>query len=75
MVFKKIFTVVYPCGILAGTILGATDEIHYLHKHKKEIKIIDYGIYSFMGGLMGCTSGLIWPLVVCAVIVEKISYK
>lgn len=75
MVFKKVFAVVYPCGIFACTILGAADEIHSLHKHRKEIKIIDYGIYSFMGGLMGGLSGLIWPLTLCAVVVEKISYK
>jgi len=70
---------IYTTGIFANTMLGATCEVNNLQirriRNNDAFHIAEYGLYAFMGAMLGGFTGLVWPITVSAIGLEKVLYN
>ena len=69
---------IYTTGIFANTMLNAANEVNNLqirrNRHNDDINVAEYGLYAFMGATFGAFTGLVWPITVSAIGLEKVLY-
>lgn len=69
---------IYTTGIFANTMLGAASEVNNLQirriRHNDAFHVAEYGLYAFMGAMFGGFTGLVWPITVSAIALEKVLY-